>query len=45
MCIQKEKMLGYRHKQDREEREKALRYLEDAKYCTKKVREGATSFK
>jgi len=40
-----EEMLGYRHKESKEEKEEALRYLEDAKYCTKKVREGAVSFK
>jgi hypothetical protein len=38
-------MLGYRHKEKKEEKEKALRILEDAKYCIKKVREGAISFK
>jgi hypothetical protein len=40
-----EQMLGYRHKEEKEEKQKALRMLEDAKYCTKMVREGAISFK
>jgi|GEM_PF-2892667 len=38
-----EQMLGYRHKEEREEKEKALRILKDAKYCITKVREGAVT--
>jgi hypothetical protein len=34
--------IGYRH---RKQRDRAIKPLEDAKYCTKKVREGAISFK
>jgi hypothetical protein len=40
-----EEMLSYRHKEEREEKEETIRMLRDAKYCTKKVRDGAVSFK